>query len=75
MSRKRNDTPLDTQVGGGHYKDMAIQPFTYITENNLGFCEGNIVKYISRYQDKGGAEDLDKVIHYAQMLKELKYGS
>lgn len=63
---------LDEQIGGGHYKDKGIQPVAYIHANNLNFFEGNIVKYITRWRDKGGTEDIDKVIHYAQMLKELE---
>jgi Protein of unknwon function (DUF3310) len=61
---------METQVGGSHYKDMPLQPIEYILANNLGFCEGNIVKYITRYRAKGGAEDIKKVIHYAQLLLE-----
>jgi hypothetical protein len=61
---------LDTQVGGDHYKKLAIQPIEYILGNNLGFAEGNIVKYITRWKDKGGIEDLRKVIHYAEFLIE-----
>ena len=61
---------LDTQVGGGHYKDMAIQPLEYILANKLNFIEGNIIKYITRYHLKGGIEDVEKVIHYATILKE-----
>lgn len=64
---------LKTQVGGDHYKDMAIQPIQFIQANKLGFCEGNIVKYVTRHAAKGGAEDLRKVIHYAQLLLELEY--
>lgn len=64
---------LRKQVGGSHYKDNAIQPIEYIVSNNLGFCEGNVVKYITRYAAKGGVQDLDKVIHYVELLKELKY--
>jgi len=60
--------PLDIQVGGDHYKKLAIQPITYIMENELGFCEGSIVKYITRWRDKGGIEDLRKVIHFAELL-------
>jgi hypothetical protein len=66
--------PLQVQVGGSHYKDMAIQPIEYITKNNLGFCEGNVVKYISRHAAKNGAEDIRKVIHYCQLLLQLEYG-
>ena len=61
---------LSRQIGGGHYKDMPMQPIEYILANELGFCEGNIVKYITRYKAKGGAEDVKKVIHYAQILLE-----
>jgi hypothetical protein len=50
-----------------HY-DMEIQPITYIMANGLGFCEGNIVKYVSRYKGKGGIEDLKKARHYLDML-------
>jgi len=58
------------QVGGSHYKDMPCQPVNFITCNNLGFCEGNAIKYICRYKKKGGVQDLDKAIHYLQLLKE-----
>ena len=64
------DNPFGRQVGGDHYKDMAIQPGEYITANKLDWYEGNIVKYISRHRAKGGRQDVEKVIHYAQMLLE-----
>lgn len=64
---------LTRQVGGDHYKQMAIEPIEFIMANSLGYCEGNIVKYICRHASKGGVEDIDKVIHYCQLLKELKY--
>ena len=64
----------DKQIGGNHYKDMKVQPLEYIVANNLDFLEGNIVKYITRHHAKGGAEDIKKVIHYAELLLELKYG-
>jgi hypothetical protein len=65
---------LDKQVSGSHYKDKAIQPIIYIHANNLGFCAGNVVKYITRYKEKNGAEDIRKAIHYCQLLLELEYG-
>jgi hypothetical protein len=68
---KKPASALDTQVGGSHYKDYNIQPIEFIVANKLGFCEGNVVKYITRYAHKGGTQDLDKVIHYVQLLKEL----
>lgn len=67
-------TVLDKQVGGSHYKDCEIQPIEYIHRNRLGFCEGNIVKYITRHHQKGGRNDILKVIHYAELLLELEYG-
>jgi hypothetical protein len=63
---------LDKQIGGSHYKDMAIQPIEYIHKNGLGFCEGNIVKYITRWKTKNGIEDLKKVIHYAELLIQME---
>jgi len=59
---------LAKQVGGTHYKDMRIQPIEFILANELGFCEGNIVKYVCRYKQKNGVQDLKKVIHYAELL-------
>jgi len=64
----------DKQIGGSHYKDFKIMPIEYITQNKLDFCEGNIVKYISRHGKKNGAEDIKKVIHYAELILEQKYG-
>ena len=58
------------QVGGDHYKNKAIQPIDYIIANELGFCEGNVVKYITRYKDKNGLEDLKKAKQYIEFLIE-----
>lgn len=65
---------LSYQVGGSHYKDFAIQPIEFITQNKLSFCEGNVVKYICRHSMKGGVEDLKKVIHYAKIEAKQTYG-
>jgi hypothetical protein len=61
----------DNQIGGSHYKGKAIQPWDYIVANNLGYLEGNVVKYISRWKEKGGIDDLRKVVHYAEKLIEV----
>ena len=63
---------LDTQIGGDHYKDMAIQPVEYIHRNRLGFCEGAVVKYVSRWRAKGGVEDLKKARHFLDLLIEAE---
>ena len=59
------------QVGGAHYATKAIQPWDFIIANNLGYLEGNIVKYVSRWKDKGGVQDLKKAQHYLQKLIEV----
>jgi hypothetical protein len=58
----------DRQVDGTHYQKLKIQPIQYILENQIGYCEGNIIKYVSRWRDKGGISDLRKVIQYAEFL-------
>jgi len=58
------------QEGGSHYKDCAIQPVEYIFANNLGFAEGNVVKYVTRWKSKGGVGDLKKARHYLDLLIE-----
>lgn len=62
----------DKQVGGTHYAEKAIQPWDYIVANKLGYLEGNVVKYISRWKEKGGVDDLRKVIHYTEKLIEVE---
>jgi hypothetical protein len=62
---------LNKQVGGSHYRDKGIQPIIYIHANELGFCEGNVVKYVTRWRDKNGVADLKKAIHYLELLIEL----
>ena len=64
---------LLTQVGGDHYKKMAIQPAEFINKNKLLFAEGNAIKYICRHSSKGGIQDIDKAIHYLEMVKERDY--
>ena len=63
---------LDIQIGGSHYRNKGIQPIELIVALNLNFIEGNIVKYITRYKEKNGIQDLMKCIHYSQLAIELK---
>ena len=65
---------LTTQVGGGHYKDLVIQPVEYIHKNRIGFCEGSVIKYVTRWRDKGGIQDLKKAKHFIDLLIELEGG-
>lgn len=65
----------EKQVGGDHYKGMAVQPSEYIYRNKLGWYEGNAVKYITRHGVKGGRKDIEKAIHYLELLLEAEYGT
>ena len=60
--------PTEKQVGGDHYASQKIQPIDYIQANDLGFEEGNIVKYITRHKLKNGKEDVEKALHYCELL-------
>ena len=71
---KMKDMEEKKQIGGDHYLKCGIMPTTYIRANNLDFFEGNIIKYATRHKEKGGAEDIKKVIHYAEMILEDVYG-
>lgn len=66
------NSTTDKQVGGTHYK-TAIQPVQYIHANGLNFFEGNVIKYITRHRSKGGKADLEKAIHYIEMLIQFEY--
>jgi hypothetical protein len=69
-SVEKKDEPYGRQIGGDHYSKYPIQPTEYIIKNNLNFCEGNVIKYVTRWKDKGGVEDLKKARHYLDMLIE-----
>lgn len=62
----------DVQHGGDHYKTKAIQPWDFIVSNNIGFLEGNAIKYLCRWRDKGGIQDLEKARHYIDKLIEVE---
>ena len=64
---------LGTQVAGDHYKGLKIQPVEYIHANQIPFIEGCIIKYISRWRDKGGKADLEKARHFVDLLIELEF--
>jgi hypothetical protein len=67
-------TASEMQVGGDHYQRLPIQPIDFALANNLGFLESNVVKYVTRHRDKGGAEDIKKAIHYCNFILEKIYG-
>lgn len=63
---------LNVQVAGDHYKTLAIQPVEYIHANKIGYFEGNVIKYVSRWRSKNGIKDLEKAKHYIELLIELE---
>ena len=65
---------MTKQVGGDHYSKLAIQPVEYINANHLTYLQGNVIKYVTRYKDKNGLQDLQKAKHYIEMLIELEEG-
>ena len=65
--------PYDKQVGGSHYKKMKIQPSKFVIENELLFPEGSVIKYICRHRFKNGKEDLEKAVHFIEMIIERDY--
>jgi len=62
--------PYKKQVGGNHYKKYKIQPVDFIIQNKLDFCQGSVIKYVVRFKEKGLIADLDKAIHYIELLKD-----
>jgi len=69
------ESPLDIQIGGGHYKDYTIQPIEFFIANQTPYAEAAIIKYILRYKDKNGIEDLEKAKHLIDIIIEKEYGT
>jgi len=64
---------LSAQVGGKHYKALAIQPAEYCQRNRMPYCESSVVRYVTRHREKNGREDIEKAIHCLQLLLEIEY--
>jgi hypothetical protein len=69
--QRATERATNKQIGGNHYKSFTIPPIEFISKNNLSFIQGCIIKYICRFDKKNGVEDLDKIIHYCELQKEL----
>lgn len=65
-------TALEKQVAGSHYKSLKIQPIEFIHANGIPFAEGCVIKYMTRWRDKGGIADLEKAKHFIELLIELE---
>ena len=70
------DSPFSYQEGGSHYQDDSGVPQVaeWCMRKNLGFAEGNIVKYIARHEKKNGIEDIKKAMQYLKFIAYVKYG-
>lgn len=67
-----SESSLNKQVARTHYKDLPIQPVEYIHANDIGYFEGNVIKYVSRWRAKNGISDLEKAKHYIELLIEME---
>ena len=72
QSKKKNMKTLEKK-GEKHYKKGGVEPVQYILGNNMGYLEGNVIKYVTRHKEKGGASDIKKAIHYLEMILESQY--
>lgn len=68
------DSAFEKQISGNHYKDMKIQPMEFALANDLNYGQANAIKYICRYKNKNGKQDLEKAIHCLELLMEYEYG-
>ncbi|WP_242489942.1 DUF3310 domain-containing protein [Noviherbaspirillum cavernae] len=59
-------------MAGNHYKNLKIQPIEYIHANGIPFAEGSVIKYVTRWREKGGTKDLEKARHFIDLLIELE---
>lgn len=64
---------LTKQVGGSHYKGMAIQPAEFCQRNRLPYLESSVIRYVTRHKLKHGRVDIEKAIHCLELLLELEY--
>lgn len=62
----------EKQIAGDHYKKYGdLQPWDVVIKWNLGYLEGTALKYIARWRDKGGIDDIKKAIHFLEKLVEI----
>lgn len=72
--KDKKDNPFNVQVGGSYYKKLKIQPMEYAYHNKLDMCQASVVKYVTRFRDKNGKQDLEKAKHIIDMLIAFEYG-
>jgi hypothetical protein len=75
IENQEYESAVDIQVGGTHYKEFKIQPVEFCFINKIPYLEATAIKYLCRWRNKGGIQDLDKAIHFIQLLKDLEYAN
>lgn len=73
VNRYSEEKASDKQVGGTHYKKFVIQPAEFCHKNKIPYLEATVIKYLCRWRDKGGVQDLNKAIHFIEILKEFEH--
>jgi TolA-binding protein len=73
--KENKQSAFASQIGGSHYKTLAIQPAEFCQKNHLGFCESSVVKYVTRHREKNGKQDIEKAIHFLNLLIEMEYSN
>lgn len=73
VEKSDKESQLKIQVDGNHYKNLVIQPAEYSFKNELNWHQGEIIKYVTRYNLKNGRKDLEKARHLIDMLIEFEY--
>ena len=63
---------LNKQVGGDHYKRFIIQPVEFCYHNEIPYLEATAIKYLCRWRDKGGLQDLQKAKHFIDILIDFE---
>lgn len=75
MGTKNEEDAFKQQTGGSHYQGLAITPIEYAMKNGLDACQFSVVKYITRFRDKNGLEDLKKAKDFIDMIIKSEYQS
>lgn len=71
MTQCTKPDALAVQVGGGHYKDLMIQPAEFLSVNRWDYCACLILKYVTRHRSKNGLQDLEKAVHSVALRADL----
>lgn len=65
----------DRQVGGSHYKTAQQEHWDRVWDLGLDYFQGQITKYVERWKEKNGVQDLEKARHFIEKYIELQGGA